>query len=102
VLVAGTEPPNVVELWDWTLPAGDRYVSEAHAAGTRELAQVLDGTLAITVAGDPVTLEAGDAVTFAGDVEHVYANTGSTQARFCLAVFDPGVGAGHRPERRDG
>src|SRR5205807_681126 len=45
VLVAGTEPPDVLELWDWTLAAGDRYASEAHAAGTRELAQVLEGTV---------------------------------------------------------
>jgi quercetin dioxygenase-like cupin family protein len=102
VLVAGTEPPNVVELWDWTLPAGDRYISEPHSAGTRELAQVLAGTLEITVAGNPVLLEPGDAVTFAGDIAHAYANLGQTPARFSLAVFEPGVGAGHRPERGDG
>src|SRR5881628_1096957 len=27
VLVSGTEPPDVVELWDWTLGPGDRHVS---------------------------------------------------------------------------
>jgi len=90
VLVAGTEPPDVVELWDWTLPVGDRYVSEPHASGTRELAQVLEGTVQITVAGQPVTLEVGDAVTFFGDVPHAYANVGSTRARFTLAVFERG------------
>src|SRR4051812_20947668 len=31
VLVAGTQPPDVVELWDWTLAAGDDHSSEAHA-----------------------------------------------------------------------
>src|SRR6266571_5120795 len=40
VLVAGTEPPDVLELWDWTLGAGDRHDSETHAPGTKELAQV--------------------------------------------------------------
>src|SRR3954464_14236499 len=30
VLVAGTEPPDVVELWDWTLGPGDEHGSEAH------------------------------------------------------------------------
>ena len=25
VLVAGTEPPDVVELWDWTLGPADRH-----------------------------------------------------------------------------
>src|SRR6478609_10681795 len=40
VLVAGTEPPNVVELWDWTLGPGEQHLSEAHVSGTRELVQV--------------------------------------------------------------
>lgn len=102
VLVANTEPPDVVELWEWTLPPGDRYVSEPHATGTKELAQVLDGTLEITVAGTPVLLEVGDAVSFTGDVAHAYANAGSSPAWFCLAVFEPGVEAGHRRDRRDG
>src|SRR5215207_8914843 len=31
ILVAGTESPDVVELWDWTLGAGDQHESEAHA-----------------------------------------------------------------------
>src|SRR5690606_16013550 len=29
VLLSGTEPPNVVELWDWTLAPGDQHTSEA-------------------------------------------------------------------------
>jgi transcriptional regulator with XRE-family HTH domain len=96
VLVAGTEPPDVVELWDWTLPIGDWYVSEPHAAGTRELAQVLEGSVEITVDGRPAALEVGDGVTFRGDVPHTYANPGSTPARFSLAVFEPGVGSADR------
>lgn len=98
VLVAGTEPPDVVELWDWRLPARDRYASEPHAAGTRELAQVLSGTLEITVADQVVRLRVGDAVTFRGDVAHTYANPGTRAARFSLAVFEPGVGTAHRTE----
>lgn len=101
VLVAGTEPPDVVELWDWVLPAGDGYVSEPHSAGTRELAQVLEGTVEITVAGDPVTLEMGDAITFRGDVAHSYANPAGSSARFSLAVFEPGVGTAARRSRHD-
>src|SRR3712207_3197756 len=30
LLVAGTEPPDVVELWDWTLHPGEEHSSEAH------------------------------------------------------------------------
>ena len=94
VLVAGTAPPDVVELWDWTLGPGDRHTSEAHAAGTKELVHVQDGTITVEVADQSVTLDAGDAVAFPGDVAHSYANPGTEPARFSLAVFEPGVGAG--------
>jgi quercetin dioxygenase-like cupin family protein len=87
----------VVELWDWTLGPGDRHASEAHAAGTRELVQVLQGTVTIDIADQQVTLDVGDAVTFRGDVAHAYGNPHTELARFSLAVFEPGVGAG-RPE----
>jgi quercetin dioxygenase-like cupin family protein len=93
VLVAGTGPPDVVELWDWTLGAGDRHVSEAHSPGTKELVQVQRGTITVEVAGQAVALDAGDAVAFPGDAPHSYANPGSRPARFSLAVFEPGVGS---------
>jgi transcriptional regulator with XRE-family HTH domain len=101
VLVAGTEPPDVVELWDWILGPGDQHISEAHMAGTRELAQVQQGTVTVEVAGQPVILDVGDAVAFGGDVPHSYANPGTQPARFALAVFEPGVGPGSRSETAD-
>ena len=94
VLVAGTEPPDLTELWDWTLGPGDAHASEAHSPGTKELMQVQRGTVRLEVAGEPVTLAAGDAATFPGDVAHGYANPGLDQARFSLAVFVPGVASG--------
>lgn len=94
VLLAGTTPPDVVELWDWTLGARDTHVSEAHAGGTRELVHVLDGVLVIEVAGEAIELNIGDAVTFPGDVAHSYANPSEVPTRFSLTVFEPGVGAG--------
>lgn len=93
VLVAGTEPPDVLELWDWTLAPGERHPSEAHTAGTRELLQVQQGTLLVEAAGQALTLEAGDAIAFPGDEPHEYANDSATPTRFTLAVFEPGVGA---------
>jgi transcriptional regulator with XRE-family HTH domain len=98
VLVAGTEPPDVAELWDWTLGPGDQHGSDAHKPGTKELIQLQQGAITIEVAGQPVTLEAGDAVAFRGDVAHSYANPGTQPARFSLAVFEPGAGPGSRPE----
>ena len=90
VLVAGTDPPDVLELWDWTLAPGDRHDSEAHAAGTKELIHVLAGTLTLEVADQSYSLTTGDAVAFPGDVAHSYANGDRTEGRFSLAVFEPG------------
>ena len=93
VLVAGTEPPDVVELWEWTLGPGDRHMSEAHTPGTRELVQVQQGSITVEVAGHSVTLDAGDAAAFPGDVAHVYTDPHTEPARFSLVVFEPGVGS---------
>lgn len=92
LLVSSTRPPDVVELWDWTLGPNDQYVSEAHSSGTRELLHVLNGTVMITVADESVSLGAGDALWFAGDQPHAYANEGKRAARFSLSVHQPGVG----------
>jgi len=93
VLVAGTQPPDVLELWDWTLGVGDAHTSEAHATGTHELLQVHEGSVRVKVGDQEATLDVGDAIGFAGDVDHGYANAGPTAARFSLTVFEPGVGA---------
>lgn len=101
VLVAGTEPPDVVELWDWTLGPGDRHESEAHAAGTREMLQVLEGTVTVEADGQPHVLAAGDALALHGDAEHSYSNPHDHPARFALCVHEPGVGHAHRTETAD-
>jgi quercetin dioxygenase-like cupin family protein len=95
VLVAGTEPPDVTELWDWTLGPGESHSSEAHAAGTRELLLVLDGQLELRVGQHAEVLVTGDSASFAGDLTHEYMNASSAQvARFALTVFEPTVGGG--------
>jgi len=98
VLVAGTAPPDVAELWDWTLGPGDRHTSEAHRTGTKELMQVHEGTVIVQVGAETLTLDPGDALAFPGDVAHSYSNPAAEPARFSLAVFEPGVGAGTRSE----
>lgn len=94
LLVAGTEPPDVVELWDWTLHPGDEHHSEPHSAGTRELLLVLDGRLDLRVGDHTDRLAAGDSAAFAGDVVHGYATPAdeAAPARFALTVFQPNVG----------
>jgi transcriptional regulator with XRE-family HTH domain len=97
-LVAGTEPPDVMELWDWTMNPGDHHASAAHAAGTHELVHVLAGTISIEVADRSVDLHVGDALSFPGDVNHSYANRQAGPARFSLAVYEPGVGTSSRED----
>ena len=102
VLVAGTEPPDVLELWDWTLGPGDEHRSEAHTAGTKELLQVLAGAITLEVGDQSFVLKTGDAVSFPGDVAHAYANPRTKEARFCLTVFEPGVGTPNGTEAHSG
>lgn len=98
ILVAGTEPPDVVELWEWILAPGERHESEAHTAGTRELLHVHEGALTMEVGAKRFDLEIGDAISFPGDAAHAYVNATDTRTRFSLTVFEPGVGAAHRTE----
>jgi DNA-binding XRE family transcriptional regulator len=76
----------------WTRGPGDRHVCQAHAPGTRGLIQVLEGAVVVDVGEETVTLAAGDALTFPGDLPHAYRNPADAPARFTLAVFEPGVG----------
>src|SRR5215218_2240949 len=98
LLVAGTEPPDVVELWHWTMHPGEQHASEAHSAGTRELLLVLDGAIDLRVGDRTDRLRAGDSAAFAGDVAHGYAGVpdADAPARFALTVFQPSVGGGAR------
>jgi transcriptional regulator with XRE-family HTH domain len=92
VLVAGTGPPDVSELWDWRLGPGDQYRSEAHRAGTRELLHVLSGTVVLVVGDAEHRLRTGDSAGFDGGVPHAYRNASTTRpARFSLAVHEPAL-----------
>jgi transcriptional regulator with XRE-family HTH domain len=94
-LVAATAPPDVVELWDWTLLPGEEHVSEPHTTGTRELLLVLAGVVELRVGPAVHHLSAGDSVTFHGDQPHGYADPVAAEpARFVLTVFQPRLGQG--------
>ncbi len=94
VMVAGTEPPDVVELWDWILGPGDAYESEPHSSGTRELLLVLEGAVHLQAGDHDEILRVGDSADFPSDRPHAYVNrSGRQRARFALTVFQPGVGS---------
>jgi transcriptional regulator with XRE-family HTH domain len=92
VMVAGTSPPDVTELWDWRLGPGDTFRSEAHRAGTRELMLVLSGTVDLLVGNISNRLKVGESASFDGGVAHAYGNASATRpVRFALTVHEPGL-----------
>ncbi|MFD9948096.1 helix-turn-helix domain-containing protein [Nonomuraea sp. NPDC059023] len=94
-LVAGSGPPDVLELWDWTLHPAESHSSEAHSPGTVEHLLVISGEVDLRVSDEVRRLLPGDAVSFNGDQPHSYANHPDAEgpARFALSVLQPGVGA---------
>jgi transcriptional regulator with XRE-family HTH domain len=93
VLTVGTHPPDVLELWDWSLGPGDLHESEPHSAGTREQLVVISGKMEVRVADTTTQLGPGDAMSFRGDVAHSYGCAADARkpVRFILSVFEPGV-----------
>lgn len=92
-LAAGTSRRRSWNCGTGSWGPGDEHRSEVHSAGTRELMTVLKGTVRLTVGEQTWDLRTGDAASFAGDVEHGYANPGTSPSRFSLTVYEPHVGA---------
>ena len=86
----GTDPPDVVELWDWTLAPGDAFDGEAHPMGTAEVLSVLAGRLALRVGTSGLELASGDTAMFEAHAPHRYAAAGSEPVRFTMVVVQPG------------
>jgi transcriptional regulator with XRE-family HTH domain len=89
----GTDPPDIVELWDWRLEAGDAFEGEAHPPGTTEVITVLEGELELVMAEEHVVLGEGDTVLFEAVADHRYANPGQVPNRFIMNVMQPTGGA---------
>jgi transcriptional regulator with XRE-family HTH domain len=86
----GTDPPDVVELWDWTLQPGDAFDGEAHPVGTAEVLSVLAGRLALRVGTTELELATGDTALFEAHAPHRYAGAGAEPVRFTMVVVQPG------------
>jgi transcriptional regulator with XRE-family HTH domain len=86
----GTDPPDVVELWDWTLVPGDGFDGEAHPVGTVEVLSVLSGRLGLRVGPAEQVLDAGDTVVFQAHAPHRYSGAGEGPVRFVMVVLQPG------------
>ncbi|MFG2886481.1 helix-turn-helix domain-containing protein [Streptomyces sp. NPDC048297] len=90
-LLAGTEAPGPLEMWDWRLMPGDSSPAEPHPGGTVELVHVTAGELTLTVDGEDHHVPAGASASFEANVPHVYGNTGDVPMEMVMAVSVPPV-----------
>jgi transcriptional regulator with XRE-family HTH domain len=79
-----------IELWDFTIAAGDEIGSDGHPTGTRELLLLHTGRLTVEVGGSRFELGADDALRMRGDRPHTYANLGAEPARLTITVVYSG------------
>ncbi|MEU3827886.1 cupin domain-containing protein [Streptomyces sp. SID486] len=90
-LLAGTEAPGPLEMWDWRLMPGESSPSEPHPGGTVELVHVTAGELTLTVEGTEYRVPAGASASFEANVPHLYGNQGGVPMEMVMAVSVPPV-----------
>lgn len=93
-LLAGTEAPGPLEMWDWHLLPGEHSASDPHPAGTVELVHVTAGELTLTVDGTPYRVPAGASASFEAGTPHTYGNDGDVPMEMVMTVSVPPVRAG--------
>ena len=79
-LLATAHRRGTFDLYLIDIEAGSVRHAEPHHAGVIEHMVVVEGRLRVGPQSGPVELEAGDLVTFAADVPHVYEALESTHA----------------------
>ncbi|MEW1646151.1 MULTISPECIES: XRE family transcriptional regulator [unclassified Streptomyces] len=90
-LLAGTEAPGPLEMWDWRLMPGESSPSEPHPTGTVELVHVTSGELTLTVDGEDHLVPAGASATFEANTPHTYGNRGEEPMEMMMMVSVPPV-----------
>ncbi|MDO0916816.1 XRE family transcriptional regulator [Streptomyces sp. DT2A-34] len=90
-LLAGTEAPGPLEMWEWRMMPGESSSSDPHPAGTFEIVHVTTGELTLTVEDAEYRVPAGASATFEANAPHTYGNQGEVSAEWVLAVSVPPV-----------
>lgn len=89
VLHVGSQGPDMLELWSWSMHPGERYEARAHRAGTTELIHVHSGSLTVEAGPDVQTLSAGDCAWAMTDRPHAYACGDKRKTVFTMVVYEP-------------
>ncbi|WP_307619424.1 XRE family transcriptional regulator [Streptomyces sp. V3I7] len=90
-LLAGTEAPGPVEMWDWRLMPGESSTSDPHPTGTVELVHVTAGELTLTVDGVAYQVPTGASASFEANTPHTYGNSGDVPMDMVMTVSVPPV-----------
>lgn len=77
---------EAVELWHWSLAAGDSYQADPDPAGWQEMIFVTRGTLRLQTDHDSRQIAAGDFLIFPTDQRYGYHNDGSGVVEFLRNV----------------
>jgi len=77
---------QVMELWKWTIAAGDRYQGEPDLPGYAEIVYVIRGELTLEWAQGTQVLRAGDSLKFPSDQPYAFINSGKGSLSFTLNV----------------
>jgi transcriptional regulator with XRE-family HTH domain len=91
LLLAGTEAPGPLEMWQWRLMPGENSSSDPHPTGTAELLHVTAGELTLTVDGAEYRVPAGATASFEANTPHTYGNQGDVPMEMVMAVSVPPV-----------
>lgn len=84
-LLAASEEPWPLELWEFRLAPGDAYKADPQSPGTVEMVYVLAGHLTVRVEDESVQAPAGDTVMFRPDRDHEYRNAGTECVHILIA-----------------
>jgi mannose-6-phosphate isomerase-like protein (cupin superfamily) len=87
-LVRGSDTHDLVSFWEFTLPAGGQGPPPHVHHGHDEIFYLVEGTLTVYSADQPVEVGQGALVLVPKGAQHTFANPGSTRVRM-VGTFSP-------------
>ncbi|CAN7757374.1 helix-turn-helix domain-containing protein [Ensifer adhaerens] len=87
-LLVGTNGPDEIELWRWSMSPGEVFESPGHSPGTLELLNVESGELTFRLEDNEQVVQAGSSVLARTESPHAYINRGEGELRFVMAVAE--------------
>lgn len=87
-LLAGTQGPDMIELWRWEMFPGERFDAQPHSAGTVEILHVESGELGLLIDKQELVIQTGCSAVARTDVVHSYFNSADDRLIFTMTVAE--------------